>query len=236
MKRLVASALVLTLTASMATAAFAQNPESDAAIEFVFDDDFGTGPGVLDPRDPEDEDLVNPALPDLPDEDDRDVRDYLDSISIDFHIRDLPTTNVTYQSWYTTAPTNPNWDTTRNWQSRAGIAVVTHLPSWTVQVDIGHFTNQNSPHPYNHTMLGYNLRLTPNGNPFIGMPPTAQFEFSNGGASTPNLNPTSGAAVVASGTAGFTGGNWEGEIDVLAFSAHTGQSQAELTWSFVTAP
>ena len=228
MKRLVASALVLTLTASMATVVFASNPQgadSDAAIEFV-PGEGGEGPGIIDPGE---EDDRNPQLPWDP------GHNVLSSINLDFHTRDLPQLDITYRSWYTN-PSVPNavpyWSSTRGWQDRAGIAVVTHRNTWTVQVGIGHFINSNSPHPQNHTLLGYDLRLIPHGPAFIGSA-NATFNFTG---PTGNLNPGSGAATVATGTMGFTGGNWEGELDVLGFSAHTGQAQADLTWTFVAGP
>jgi len=248
-KRILALILVLTLAIGMFTVASATNTDSDAGIEFT---PITTPPGIFDP-DPDPDD-PNPLLPGI------------QGIDIDFWVREVSQTTRTYNSWYgITAgtidavaemaagfvtgdppqhvphqvPSSSGGLVNAPRQSAAGIGVRA-ISNWSVNASINGFNSTTGPNATNATMVGFSLQLTAHdnfnnaGTTLVTPTPIAPLLANTTGGFGVPTQVASGA--VNSGQLGLAGVNYRGALTVLGGSAHVGEAQATLRWTFVAAP
>ena len=252
-KKIITLALVLSLTLGLATAALANTNDEDSIAGIVFEA-FSGDVGVFDP-DPDPDD-TDPLLPGIQGIDiyfwEREVSGttqtyhswYADAaaeIAAGFHDGattpvHVPTTNTTHGVG--TAPALAR-------QSAAGIGVWA-TADWTVTAEISEFESTSGANSGNETMAGFALNLSAH-NPFSNAP-----SVGVGGTTivTPGTIATMYAnedldgamavqvasGVVAAGQLGLAGVNYRGALTVLGGSAHMGEAEADILWTFVQTP
>ena len=247
-KKILAVIIALAMLISIGVIAIAAT--SNGAIEFK----DGSGGGIIDPEccpceknDPEDgcdcdchENDCCPCDEDDPDDDcncdchEKDkVKPYLGSMAIDFGLQEISSRNQIYRSV----------DDARELHLRAAGFMVESPGDWTVNLSITEFINQADRQI---VLKGFELELVPGlfeDNPGERQG-TGEWKPGNTGVSSgpvkPVLNPdiklSAGEAgkPVAKGGAGFSGGNFAGELLVLVGTARLGEAKATLNWDFMS--
>jgi len=246
-KKLIAILVALSLLVSVGVVAMAST--SNGAIEFK----EGTG-GIIDPE-------CCPCDPDDPDEncdcdchdggccdcdgdepdDDCDcdcheidkIKPQLGSMAIDFGLQEVSSSNEKYKSV----------EDARGLHLRAAGFLVESPGDWTVSLSITGFTHQGDRLP---VLQGFELELIPGlfeENPGERQG-TGAWKPGNTGVTTGPVPTKLNSGVVltagnpgvpvATGGAGFSGGNFAGELMVFVGTARVGEAKATLNWDYMT--
>jgi len=242
-------AILITMAMLFSAGAVAMAATSDGGIAF----EAGTGGGIHNPeccechgKDPVDGCTCDchdrdccPCDPNDPDDNcpcdchDKDIiRPYLGSMAIDFGLQEISSSNQNYKSV----------DDAREAHLRAAGFLVESPIEWTVSLSISEFINQNDGLP---VLNGFELELIPGlfeQNPGERQG-TGAWIPGNTGVSTGPILPTLNSGIflaageagkpVASGGAGFSGGNFAGDLLVLVGTARVGEAKATLNWDYM---
>jgi hypothetical protein len=206
-KKIIALVLAVGMVGSMATIAFAAQPNGTAGIDFALG---WNGPEITDPTDPN-----LPGGPDFWDE-------FKHDRNLNFGSHDIHNDPFTYNS------------VTHGGGSKVGFAVVTTKPNWTLQVSVGPFEHETQTGLYN--MQGFRLRMvdgvakTQSGG---GINFTMPTEIPNNFVETNKDGNGKGSAVpVFKGSHGIHGAVATGSLEV-PHAKELGKFQAQLTWEIV---
>lgn len=220
-RKLMALALVLSLTASMTTAALANNAQADRDQEAGIDFTFEGSPGIVDPEDPDPKD---------PEEE----KWWQEFNAMDLYFGEWRITPAAEK--YDSVHRIPNADGTWN-KKDFGVGVVSNVTGtdrWEVRVQSGGFYDGTL-----QSVIGYELFFTPvAGKAGSFQSPTPNFTVV-GNAGAP-LQAASGGGLgaeftfMSNGLAGLHAADFSGQLDTLANSTlDEGKFQAEVLWQYI---
>ena len=165
----------------------------------------------------------------------------LGSMDIDFGSQQISLVTQKYES-KTQARWGSSIGASNDSKFRAAGFLVESPVDWQLKLSIGPFMNGNE-----EVLKGFKIALEPGlfaasdkgqgrgawvpGGTGIGaagaLPPALN---------SPTIAATGGPWIVATGTPGYSGGNFAGELEVLGNTAKAGEAKATLTWTYEIAP